>query len=410
MTRKGDTWNESTTYRDPVTGRTIRKVTSGGSFNYHSAYHTLTSWTADGTRCIFKSGRQNHSTIFCCDAAGGDITQLLDWREGWRVDASPAPADCPTGIGGTCLDANSGWVYYVQKTRQGTALKAVHVDSLQERTLSEGIEDYLFGPPTVSGDSKSVAVPNNIIPEPFLHRDPFKPLPLERIFEVFSADGGSRMQLVRFATEGEPVPEVVYDEVNCRGNHLQYSPVDANILHTDRDFAPRFFSGSDQKRNRVWLWHIAEQRMVEQPSPSGRTFQVHSTWSFDGRQVLYHCPPFATAREPDPQGYVIGANDPEGNNLAEFHNPAWTHYGHVAAVPDRKAIMLDGNLTDDLILWMHYDDPARPRVEVICRHGTNWGGHEGQYPHPHPQCAPTGDRIVYNAADQGHSDVFIVEV
>ena len=30
MTKKGDTWNESTTYRDPFSLRTVRKVTAGG--------------------------------------------------------------------------------------------------------------------------------------------------------------------------------------------------------------------------------------------------------------------------------------------------------------------------------------------------------------------------------------------
>jgi Tol biopolymer transport system component len=133
---------------------------------------------------------------------------------------------------------------------------------------------------------------------------------------------------------------------------------------------------------------------------------VHSTWTFDGQEVLYHCPPSPS----DPRGYVIGVNDLEGNNVAEYRSAYWTHYGHVGAVPGRKAIVLDGNLTDDLIVWLYYDDPSQPRIEVICRHGTNWGGHEGQYSHPHPQCAPTGERIVYNSAYKGHSDVFIVEV
>jgi hypothetical protein len=277
MTKKGDTWNESTAYRDPYTQRRVLKVTAGGSFNYHPAYHILTAWSGDGKRCIFKSGRKNRSTLFVCDVLTGDITQLLDWQEGWAVDATPGATGSLSGIGGACLDQHSGWVYYVQRTGQGTALKAVHIDSLHERTLSEGIAGYAFGQPTVSGDSKWVAVPNNIIPEPFLHVDPFKPLLTDQVREVFATEGGSRMQLVRFLTDGDAGPEVVYDELDCRGNHLQYSPVDANILHTDRDFAPKFWGGSDQVRNRVWLWYMNEQRLVEQPSPLG----AHVPGAFD---------------------------------------------------------------------------------------------------------------------------------
>ena len=410
MSRKGDTWNESTTFRDPYSLRRVRKVTSGGTYNYHPAYHTLTAWTADGQRCIFKSGRRNHSSIFACDVSTGDITQLVDWQAGWGInetEAAWAPDDRPFGVASICLDQHSGWVYYVQAEVEATRLKAVHIDSLEERTLSGGIPGYVFGQPTVSGDSHWVALPSNIIPQQMADVDPYKPMSVDGVREFFASGGGSRMQLVRFSTEGDHEPEVVYDEVDCRGNHVQYSPVDSNILHTDRDFAPDFWGGSDQKRNRVWLWHIDEQKLVEQPSPSGRTFQVHSVWSFDGKGVLYHCPP---TRSGDQRGYVIGINDLEGNNIAEYGSESWTHYGHVGAVPDRKVIMLDGNITDDLILWLHYDDPSTPRLEVICRHGTNWAGHEWQFPHPHPQCSPAGDRIIYNAADRGRSDVFVVEL
>ena len=371
MTRKGDTWNESEAYRDPLTQRLVRRITSAGCYNYHPAYHTWTAWTADGRRCVFSSGRRNRSTIFCCDVKTGAITQLLDWQEGWNVGNKYIQGDTPWGVGRVCLDAHSGWVYYVHHTLAGTALKAVQIDSLQERTIHAGMPGYAYGQPTVSGDSRWVAVPANVVPEAFRNGDPRAPLTFQDVLETYAAEGGSRVRLVRFdVTRQVPAPEVVYDEPDCRGNHLQYSPVDPNLLHTDRDFAPRFWAGSDQKRNRVWLYSIDEGRLVEQPSPSGRTFQVHSVIGFDGQTVLYHCPPSPA----DPGGYAIGVNDLEGHNLVEYRSDAWTFYGHVGDVPDRKTIMVDGNLTDDCILWLDYDDPKTPRIEVICRHGTDWLG------------------------------------
>jgi len=406
MTKKGDTWNESVTYSDPFSRRTVRRVTQGGSYNFQPAYHTLTGWSADGETFIFKSGRKNRSTIFRGDVRTGEITQLLDWQEGWGLDAGQAPTNVPTGIGGICLHKDSGWVYYVHYYADRCTLEAVNVDTLEERFLIEGPAGYRLGQPTVSGDGAWVAMPNNIIPPQFAGIDPYQALSTREIQAIYASEGGSRMQLVRVPTTGEPELEVVYDETDCRGNHVQYSPVDSNILHTDRDFAPRFWSGSDGERNRVWLYYIDEQKLVEQPSPSGRTFQVHSTWTFDGQEVLYHCP--GTGHD-DP-GYVVGVNDLEGNTIAEYGSDAWVHYGHVGAVAGEKAVMLDGNLTDDLILWLYYDNPDQPRIEVICQHNTNWGGHEGQYSHPHPQCSPTGAHILFNAAEKGHSDVFVVEV
>lgn len=404
MSQKGDSWNESLTYKDSATLRTVRQVTTAGAYNFHPAYHTNTAWTADGSRFVFTSGRSGHTAIFCCDTATGDITQLIDWFPGWGIDSVPkAGRNFKRGIGHICIDRDSGWVFYTLDR----SLRAVHIESLQERVLIEDTGDYAYGMPTVSCDGKWVAVPSNIIPSGFADMDRNRPLTRDQVFEVYSAPGGSRMQLVRIPTQGDPIPEVVYDEIDCRGNHLQYSPSDPDLLHTDRDFAPRFSSGSDGKRNRVWLYRISKKKLIEQPSPSGRTFQVHSIWTFDGQEVLYHCP---GGPGRGGTGYVIGVNDLEGNNIAEYGDDSWTHYGHVGAVAGRKAIMIDGNITDDLILWLYYDDPAKLRVEVICRHGTNWGGQQGQYPHPHPQCSPDGSRIVYNRAERGRSDVFVVEI
>ena len=75
----------------------------------------------------------------------------------------------------------------------------------------------------------------------------------------------------------------------------------------------------------------------------------------------------------------------------------------------RPAIILDGNLSSDLLLWLDYDQ-AQPRVEVIARHGSHWEGLPWQYSHPHPLSDPTGRWISFNAAERGRSDVFIVQV
>ena len=75
----------------------------------------------------------------------------------------------------------------------------------------------------------------------------------------------------------------------------------------------------------------------------------------------------------------------------------------------RPAIILDGNLTNDMLLLLYYDK-ATPRIEMVARHGTTWGGLPWQSSHPHPQSDPTGRYISYNAVTGGRSDVFIAEV
>jgi hypothetical protein len=62
-----------------------------------------------------------------------------------------------------------------------------------------------------------------------------------------------------------------------------------------------------------------------------------------------------------------------------------------------------------MILLLYYDKET-PRIEMVARHATTWGGLGYQYSHPHPQSDPTGRYISYNAVDRGRSDVYIVEV
>ena len=98
-----------------------------------------------------------------------------------------------------------------------------------------------------------------------------------------------------------------------------------------------------------------------------------------------------------------------GQTVREYGFHQAEHYGHVSAAAGRPAIILDGNLSSDLLLWLYYDK-EQPRVEVIARHGTQWGSLPGQYPHPHPLSDPTGRWISFNAAHRGRSDIFIVSV
>jgi len=147
---------------------------------------------------------------------------------------------------------------------------------------------------------------------------------------------------------------------------------------------------------------LSTGELTELPPRDKARFQVHSAWTWDGQHVLYH------GRSVQ-GGYYIGATDREGHTLREYAFCDAAHYGHVSAAAGRPAIILDGNLSSDLLLWLYYDQ-KQPRVEVIARHGTDWGAMSGQFPHPHPLSDPTGRWISFNVAHRGRSDVCVVRV
>ena len=78
MARKGDTWNESEIYRDALTLREVRRVTTAGLYNQTPTYHTNVAFSADGEWLVFASSRDGRSAVFRCHVPTGEITQLID--------------------------------------------------------------------------------------------------------------------------------------------------------------------------------------------------------------------------------------------------------------------------------------------------------------------------------------------
>ena len=74
----GDTWNESSLYADPVTGRKLRRLTSRGRINMSPTYHTNSGFAADGRRLVFTSVREGATWVLCAEVESGELTAL--WR------------------------------------------------------------------------------------------------------------------------------------------------------------------------------------------------------------------------------------------------------------------------------------------------------------------------------------------
>ncbi|MBZ0300984.1 MAG: hypothetical protein K8J31_14650, partial [Anaerolineae bacterium] len=293
-----------------------------------------------------------------------------------------------------CLAPHSRWLVYTENR----SLKAVHLDTLEERTLMADVGcEWEVGYPSISADEQQV-----ILPLSPMHPEVAAGTRVSKAyFEHFASGQGIRMRLMQVPLAGGAA-KIAYQEDGCRSFHSPHSPVDSDLVLLDRDFPPRFWGGSDGRTTRIWKLQLSSGELTELKSQDANCFQVHAVWSFDGQQVMYH------GRSAS-GGYFIGVCDQNGQTVREWDFTGAGMYGHVAAMADRPAIILDGNVSDNLLTWLYYDG-VQPRIEVIAAHNTQWGTVLGQASHPHQLCSPDGRWISFNTAQRGRTEVIVVRV
>jgi hypothetical protein len=329
----------------------------------------------------------------------GDITQLTETFDGVGcLDELHKSAGTATGNGNgvtmlNCVAPHSRWAVYMQ----GRKLRAVHLETLEERTLIEDHGDqFIAGMPSIDPEEKYVLQPVMSAHPELCAGKPST----QGYIETFSKTG-PEMHMLKVSLTGGEVTEV-YSEKGIGCAHCPHNPVDGNLVLVDRDFPPRLWAGSDGVTNRIWTLNLATHQLTELPNQDTIKFQVHSVWTWDGSAVAYH-------GKSGLGGHYIGVVSKTGETIREYKFTKAENYGHISAMANRPAVILDGNLTTDMLLMLYYDRET-PRIEMIARHGTVWGGLPWQYSHPHPQSDPTGRYISFNAVQGGRSDVYIVEV
>ncbi len=398
--KKGETWNESEVYKDAWTLREVRRITSQGLYNQTPTYHTNITFSEDGEFLIFASARAGTSAVFRAHVPTGDITQLIDPVPGV---GGYGPLHKQNGVvvgnglgiegGHMCLAPRTKWLTFMA----GRTLRTVQIETLEERVLIDDVgAEWTTGVLSVDPTETHVAVAlMRAHPDVLAGQRPTKPY-----METFAA-GGQQMRIIQVPLAGGEV-ETLYIEDGCSSAHSPHNPKDGDLLLIDRDFPPRFWGGSDGKTNRIWTLRVSTGELTELVVQDEAKFQVHSAWTWDGENVVYHGKSAAG-------GYYIGVVDQQGQTVHEYTFRDAQFYGHVSAMAGRPAIMLDGNITNDMLLWLYYDD-EKPRIEVIARHMSVWGALPGQFPHPHPTCDGQGKWIAFNRGQNGRTDVCVVRV
>jgi len=403
MSYKGAVWNESEAYLDPITRRPCRKLTKYGIYNMTPTYHTNHGFSADGRFVVFSTGRGGRSVALKANCETGELTQLTEWVDGLGGrdelhKLNGTGIGTGNGVAGIhmSLAPNSGWCCYVLNS----SLLAVNIHTLEERVLIADFgSDWIGGIPSISPDETEVLLPT-YPPHPQLAAGQV----ISKTYMQCLNEGLSKpvMRVLRVPLAGGPW-SIFYQEEGVISAHIPHNPGDPDIVLFDRDTPPSYWSANGKDEvSRCWTYNARNGELKPLRARNARSFQVHSVWTFDGSAMLYHGP----AAE---GGWYIGAITRDGETISEYTFPEYKFYGHVAADPVRKAVIIDGNLSPDLLMWVHYGE-ATPRIEIIARHGTEWGGLPGQYSHVHPMADPTGRFISMNVARGGRTDVHIVQV
>lgn len=371
----GVTLNEWEEFGDSVSGKKTKRIAWKRDYNQMPTYHLNQGFRAN--------------------------SEFLPVAT-WNVDEESAlmAFNVFTGIG-LCLDSTQkGEIGFegnnVAAHQKGDGIMAVRGTGLffydwegkTKRVLSEEGQGFHLGHPVASADGKGIIVPKSTLFNP--ERDEaLKALGVDYLY--FPLNGGK--------------PKILYRDLECRNNHTVPNPRYKSLYLIDRDQPPKFAKGGDGgKISRCWIWNSVGNRLIEIRPKDPNRFQIHSNWSHCGKYVYYHGLS-GTGRQTGAvtgRNHYIGVADLDGQIIWEKTFP-YFYYGHVGSHTQKHAIVLDGLLTEKMLIalfWKETDTNGNPRLEVLGYHNSDW--HKGQMSHPHPQMSPNGRYLAFNSGFDGN--------
>ncbi|NOZ21339.1 MAG: hypothetical protein GXP25_09650 [Planctomycetes bacterium] len=361
---KGDTYpSEKRTFKDEESGRTVHQLTGSDAHDHH-IYFTGTSFHPDGERIIFGSERTGKPNLFEMDLDGGAIRQLTD-----AEDCKPLLA---------CVDPLGEWVYFYD----GPKMKAVHIDSLEERelyTIEEGCR--WSSPISITDDGQRLA----------FGLTPIIPLETEteKIYSGFKEMFAKcrRGDIMTIGADGSDCRLATRDECWC--GHVNINPKDGNVILYCHE-GP--WGEVDQ---RMWLVDPeGKDRRALREKGSGDALG-HEYWHGDGVTVGYHGT-VDYGKTP-----VFGLIRSDGTNCREY--TLERNSGHCQSSSDGALHVCDGAKEICLI----HIEGSEGRFELLARHNSSM---QIQVGHPHPIFTPDDKGVLYTSDVGGTCNMYIVDL
>ncbi len=358
-------------FQDSQTGASIYQLTNDTSIN-HNLYFLTSSFTSDQEHLIFTSYRSGKPNFFKLKFPNGDIVQLTD-------------ADDIHGYSGV-ISKDGTELFYTQ----ADAIKAIHLDTLEERVLAEFPGGGL-GECSVSADERYI---------------------------VTAMKREDKSHITVTATDGSG-GEVIYTSPDQTIIHPQFHPKHSDLIAYSGDPAPRMWTiKRDGTENRSLYQHDNNEFLVHETFLGALDELIVTHWPYSLRRMSLETRQMQTIS--DFNAWHIASNrdgtkvlcdtvhpdiglrlvDVETGEHTPICYPKSSSSGsqwetdRYALAEDWAAAQQSGD-REKALSWMEM------KVDTV--YGPQWT-------HPHPSFSPDETAVVYTSDVSGHSQVYVAVI
>ena len=375
--------SEKRKIQDPLTGREMWQLTAGAARNVH-LYFTENSFTAGRPEIYFLSDRETPGAdnIFRMDLHSGAMERLTAFEH-------------PDTLRALTKDRQSRRLLYWR----GPEVVLMDTATRRETVLHTLEDGFTRGRLSLSCDGATVAIQCNedVSVEHGLNYAGFA----EKMVRV------KRSRILTVPADASAKARVVFRDT-AEGGHLQFSPVDPDLLMFCHEgpwhlVLQRIFL-LDRRSGEVWPCF----RQDVQDSVGHEFFAQNGDIFFDNRGpghdgTITSDLTQAVAQEEAAGDFVpyVGYAGADGRVKATIPMPHYLNHYHA----DSTRMRLVGDGVREIALIDMTQEP--PAMTTLCGHKTSW---YGQHTHCHPTWAWDDSAILYASDETGSVQLYLVEM
>ena len=358
-------------FRDKQTGAHIYQLTNDNTIN-HNLYFLTPSFTPDQKHLIFTSYRSGKANFYKLEFPNGNIVQLTDGDE-------------VHGYSGVIAKAGTELFY-----TEGDSIKAIHLETLEERVLTE-FSDGSLGECSVSADEKFIVT-------------------------AMKNDGKSHITVT--STDGSG-GEIIYTSPNQTIIHPQFHPKQVDLIAYSGDPAPRMWTiKRDGTENQILYQHDNNEFLVHETFLGSKDELIVTHWPYALRRFSLITLEIQTISAFN--AWHIASNRAGTKVLCDTVHPDIGLRLVDVETGEHKPICYPQSsssgsqwkkdryaLAADWVAAQQAGDREKSLSWMEMKVDTVYGP---QWTHPHPSFSPDETAVVYTSDVSGHSQVYVAVI